>query len=241
MQDQQPENTALPKPAPPAEHPKKRGGGPRTPEGKRRSSLNATRHQLTSKVYIATPEESEAYNSHIAAYMEALAPVGLLETELAVLIAGDRWRCKRAMMIENSIFAQGYLDHAEAIDVDNSQVAEALAEGKTWIAQAHSLSLLNTYEGRLSRRADKNIAQLTEMQTRRKEAYTQAQKEAIQLAQLAEAQDAVYDPGDDFQPASAHGQFVYSAIEIARVRDRRERLDLASKVINRPGDFKKAA
>ena len=79
-------------------------------------------------------------------------------------------------MIENSVFAQGYLDHAEAIDVDNSQVAEALAEGKTWTAQAHSLSLLTTYEGRITRRADKNTAQLTEMQTRRRESYAHGTK-----------------------------------------------------------------
>jgi hypothetical protein len=124
---------------------------------------------------------------------------------------------------------------------DNSQVAEALAEAKTWTAEAHSLSLLNTYEGRISRRADKNIANLTAMQTQRKEKYAHAQREAIQLEQLAEAQDAVYDPGDDFQPASAHGEFVYSALEIARVRDRRNRLDRAWEVVNRPCPVKKAA
>jgi hypothetical protein len=225
----------------PPSQPGKRGGGPRTPEGRRRSSLNATRHQLTSKVYIATPQESDAYNAHTAAYMEALAPVGLLETELATLIAADRWRCKRAIMIENSMFAQGYLDHAEAIDVDNSQVAEALAEAKTWTAQANSLSLLTTYEGRITRRADRNMAQFTELQTRRKEAYAEAQKEAIRLVQLSEQAGEIYEPADDFEPASAHGQFVYSAPEIARVRDRRERLDLAWEVINHPERFKKAA
>jgi hypothetical protein len=240
MTEHQTENTAAigQPPAGPAE---KKKGGPRTSEGKRRSSLNATRHQLTSKVYIATPEESESYNSHIAAYMEALAPAGLLESELAILIAMDRWRLKRASMIENSIFAQGYLDHAETIDVDNSQVAEALAEGKTWTSQAHSLSLLNTYEGRISRRVDKNMAHLNEMQTRRREVYTQAQKEAIRLVELAELQGEVYEPGGDFEPAAAHGQFVYSAPEIARVRDRRERLDLAWEVINHPERFKKVA
>jgi hypothetical protein len=58
-------------------------------------------------------------------------------------------------MIENSIFVQGCLDHAEALDVENSQIAEALAEGKTWTD--HSLSPLTTYEGRITRRADKNM------------------------------------------------------------------------------------
>jgi hypothetical protein len=221
--------------------PEKKKGGPRTPEGRRRSSLNATRHQLTSKVYIATPEESDAYNAHIAAYMEALAPVGLLENELAFLIAADRWRQKRAIMLENSVFAQGYLDHAEAIDVDNSQVAEALAEAKTWIAQAQSLALLTTYEGRITRRADRNMAQLIEIQTKRREAYAEAQKEAIRLVQLSEQAGEIYEPSDDFEPASAHGQFVFSAAEIARIRDRRERLDLAREVINHPERFKKVA
>ena len=240
MSEHQTEETAAAASHPPA-GPEKKKGGPRTAEGRRRSSLNARRHQLTSKVYIATPEESDAYIALTAAYVEALAPVGLLETELATLIAADRWRCKRAVMIENSIFAQGYLDHAEAIDVDNSQVAEALAEGKTWTSQGHSLSLLTTYEGRITRRADKNMAQLAEMQIRRKEAYAEAQKEAIRLEQLSETAGEVYEPGDDFEPASAHGQFVYSAPEIARIRDRRERLDLAWEVINHPERFKKAA
>ncbi len=241
MSDHQTEDTTTQTQAPPAEPPQKKKGGPRTAEGKRRSSLNATRHQLLSKTYIATPEESEAFGGHMSAYREALDPVGFLESELATLIAMDRWKIKRALMIENSIFASGYLDHAEAIDVDNSQVAEALAEAKTWTAEAHSLSLLNTYEGRISRRADKNIAQLIAMQAQRKEKYVQAQREAIHLVELAEAQDAVYEPGDDFQPASAYGEFVYSAPEIARVRDRKNRLNLAWEVINRPDRFKKAA
>jgi hypothetical protein len=241
MSEHQTENTTAPIQAPPAEPPQKKKGGPRTLEGKRRSSLNATRHQLLSKTYIATPEESSSFNAHMAAYREALAPVGLLESQLSTLIAMDRWRIFRAAMIENSIFAQGYLDHAEAIDVDNSQVAEALAEAKTWTAEAHSLSLLNTYEGRISRRVDKNMAQLIALQTQRKERYGIAQSEAVKLVQLAEAQDAVYDPGDDFQPASAHGEFVYSAPEIARVRDRKNRLDRAWTAINHPDKFKKAA
>ena len=239
MSDIQTENNAAASPSLAA--PEKKKGGPRTAAGRRRSSLNATRHQLTSKVYIATPEESEAYNAHTAAYMEALAPVGLLETELAILIAADRWRQKRAIMLENSVFADGYLAHAEAIDVDNSQVAEALAEAKTWTAQAHSLCLLTTYEGRITRRTDKNMAQLTDLQAKRREAHAEAQKEAIRLVQLSEAAGEVYEPGDDFEPAGAHGEFVFSAPEIARVRDRRERLDLAWEVVNHPERFKKVA
>ena len=65
-------------------------------------------------------------------------------------------------------------------------------------------------------------------------------REAIHLVELAEAQDAVYDPGDDFQPASAYGEFVYSAPEIARVRDRKNRLNLAWEAVNRPDKLQKS-
>ena len=170
MSEHQTEDTTAPTQAPPAEPPQKKKGGPRTVEGKRRSSLNATRHQLLSKTYIATPEESNAFNAHMAAVSRSPGPcrpprkpIGHPHRDGSV----EKF-CGR-LSIENSIFAQGYLDHAEAIDVDNSQVAEALAEAKTWTAEAHSLSLLNTYEGRISRRVDKNMAQLIAMQTQRKE------------------------------------------------------------------------
>ena len=44
----------------------------------------------------------------------------------------------------------------------------------------------------------------------RREAYALTQNEAIRLAQLA-ASEGEDDPGDDFEPASATGQFVFSA------------------------------
>jgi hypothetical protein len=66
-------------------------------------------------------------------------------------------------------------------------------------------------------------------------------KEAIRLVQLARAAGEVCEPAADFEPASAHGEFVYSAPEIVRVRDRRDRLDLAWEVINHPERFKKMA
>ena len=42
--------------------------------------------------------------------------------------------------------------------------------------------------------------------------------------QEAELRGEVYEPEDDFLPASAHGQFVYSPTEIHRILDRRARI-----------------
>jgi len=64
--------------------------GPRTEEGKKRSSLNAFRHGLTGHIVIHTPDQ-QAFQKHCDAIRESLAAVGALETTLAQSIAQDYW------------------------------------------------------------------------------------------------------------------------------------------------------
>jgi hypothetical protein len=198
--------------------------GPRTPAGKRRASFNAFKHGLTSKVHVHTPEESEAFRAHCQAYLAELAPVGIQETDLVQAIAENRWRLKRARALENNIFAEGVNLHAGETESGDAEIDNALAEGKTWIEQARFLALITVYEQRINRSLEKDMAELRALQAARREAYKQAQQEAIHLMQEAEARGEIYEPEDDFLPASAHRQFVYSPAEIHRVLDRRARI-----------------
>jgi hypothetical protein len=213
-----------PEPQPPAPSAPNPRGGPRTPEGKRRCSLNACKTLLTSKVHLCSPAEQPAFDAHMAAYKEALAPVGILETELVVEIAKTRWRLKRSASLEDSIFSSGHLDYANEMNTGDDAVDSCLAEGKVWKEQAHNLILLSLYETRFRRAVEKDMAALDALQAKRKEAYAQAQNEAIRLAQLAASQGEEYDPGDDFVPASAYGEFVFSTPDLLRVLDRRNRV-----------------
>ena len=88
--------------------------GPRTEEGKRRSSLNAFRHGLTGQIVILTPEDQAAFRKHCDAIREALAPVGALELDLAQAIAEDKWRLNRARALENAVFTLGLQKHSYA-------------------------------------------------------------------------------------------------------------------------------
>jgi hypothetical protein len=216
-------------------------GGPKTPEGKRRSSLNAIKTLITSKVHLCSPEEQPAYDAHMAAYKEALAPVEILETELAAEIAKMKWRQKRASSVEDSIFSQGHLDHAGNMNTGDVAVDSCLAEGLVWKEQAKNLLLISLYETRMRRALEKDMAALEAMQTKRKEAYTQAQNEAIRLAQLAASEGEEYDPGDDFLPASAYGEFVFAEPDLLRVLDRRDRVSRSWDIKKRPPTFPKAA
>ena len=66
--------------------------GPRTEEGKKRSSLNALRHGITGQVTTMTDEDRAAHDKLSSALMKDLAPEGAMETQLAQRIATDSWR-----------------------------------------------------------------------------------------------------------------------------------------------------
>jgi hypothetical protein len=147
--------------------------GPRTPEGRKRSSLNAFRHGLTGQIVVQTPEDQEAFNKHCNGIREALAPVGALEIDLAQAIAEDRWRLNRARALENAIFALGQSEDVSQ-DSGNPDVDAALAQGRTWMAHARELNLLTTYESRIRRSVEKNTAELRALQAQRKTATAEA-------------------------------------------------------------------
>ena len=149
--------------------------GPRTSEGRKRSSLNAVRHGLTGQIIVHTREDQEAFTKHCDGIREALAPVGALEIDLAQAIAEDRWRLNRARALENSIFALGQIDNCPE-DSDNPDVDAALAQGLTWMAHARELQLLSLYESRIRRSVEKNTAELRALQAERKAAIARSKR-----------------------------------------------------------------
>jgi hypothetical protein len=133
--------------------------GPRTPEGKRICRLNAYRHGLTSRLCVFAPEEKQAYDKHCKVVLEAFAPVGDFERDLAQSIADDRWRLKRARAIEASTFALGQRKYA-ADTIGHPEVDAAFAQARTWSQEARNLQLLTVYEQRIHRAIEKNMAKL---------------------------------------------------------------------------------
>jgi len=79
-----------------------RSTGPRTVEGKRRSSLNAVRHGLLARTPVLLHVEAEEdWEAHVMATVDALAPVGHVETMLAERIALLSWRLGRVARYES--------------------------------------------------------------------------------------------------------------------------------------------
>ena len=135
--------------------------GPRTPEGKARTRLNAVRHGLTSREFVFSPEDAALYTQHAADLHSHYLPQGPIETQLVNSIASSLWRLDRAAAIEEGIFAIAL--HPESSEDD------ALAPARAWLADSRSLGLLTTYESRIRRALAADKAELAKLQQSRTE------------------------------------------------------------------------
>ena len=192
-------------------------GGPKTDAGKQRIRLNAYKHGLTGQIQTFTAEEHEAFEKHCNSIVEALAPAGILEQELAQSIAEDKWRLNRARALESGIFALG-----QSREFDEP-VAQALTKAKTWLAESKNLQLLSLYGQRIQRSIEKSMVELRTLRAERLAARQEAVEEAILLTQLAKSKGETYQPAADIPSRS----FVFSSAEMELLMYRKQRLDEA--------------
>ena len=202
-----------------AQFPKEPTGptGPRTEAGKQRTRLNAYKHGLTGQIHLFTAEEHAAFEQHCQSIVQALAPAGALEQQLAQFIAEDHRRLNLARALESGIFALGQLV------VLDEPLDQSLAPAKTWLEESRNLQLLTLYQQRIERSIARNMAELRTLRAERTAARQKALEEATLLAQLAKSKGETYNPAADF-PSQ---EFVFSSAEIERLIAREQRLDEA--------------
>jgi hypothetical protein len=188
--------------------------GPKTIEGKSRSSRNNLRHGLTGQVTVMPNEDREVHDTFCNELIEGFQPETPIEQQLAQSIAEDSWRLNRARAIENNMFALGHAGQHRETHI-------ALADAKTFQDQAAQFNLLTIYEQRINRTLQRNLKLLHELQAQRKAQREHDMEEAQLLAQLSLANGQAYDPNKD--------GFVFSNAEINLWIDRNNRLNAARK------------
>ena len=201
--------------------------GPKTVEGRKRSSMNALPHGLTGQVTTMTEEDRAAHHQFSQALIQSLAPEGAMEIQLAQRIATDSWRLNRASAIEDNLFALGLHQNAGQLCPDHEQIDAALTTARVFTEESHQLQILTLYEQRLNRALQKNLALLQSLQAARKVQRAIEMNEASRLLQLSEMNGVEYQPAKD--------GFVFSTTEIHSRLDRQQRLHQAWKT-----DFSKS-
>ena len=150
-----------------------RSRGPRTPEGKARSSRNALTHTLTAEKaldFLLQNENRESYLDTLRAYREEYQPWGQTENDLVEEIVNARWFLRRSWTFQ-----------ANVIDITADQNQD---EADEWYEPQHvgrrmglafikcaqespSLALLNRYSARHGRDYHRALDKLRELQKER--------------------------------------------------------------------------
>jgi hypothetical protein len=188
--------------------------GPTSPDGKHRSSLNATRHGLTGRVVVLPSEDMKVYEVFSQELIASLDPKTPLERELAQTVVDQQWRLNRVRTIEDAMLAVA--DAQSETRADHPAVDSALAAGQAFLENSKAFVNLTIYEQRIHRIMEKALAQLKQLQAERKVLEQAQMEEALKLQRLHESQGKPYDPQAD--------GFVFSSADLCREAALRERL-----------------
>ncbi len=187
--------------------PRTKSMGPRTPEGKARSAMNAMRHGLTGRVVVLPSEDMTIYRAFCKELMDELAPETPLERQYAQTFCDTQWRLNRARSYEDNMLALGHFEHADSIDVDDPRSLAALTAAKVFRENSKAFANLSLYEQRLARQQKEALRQLEELQTKRRAAAKQTSIDAARAEAKAKTEAAA---------APTTNQFVFSPPTIGR-------------------------
>jgi hypothetical protein len=158
--------------------------GPRTEEGKQRSSQNALKHGLFStKSFLLPGENQEEFDKLLYRYNRDHLPKGVTEEDLVRHLAQTEWRRRRI----------------PALEADSIQ--KSLESGDAERKFMHTYSI---YDQRFNRIVQATLKTLAELQAKRKRDSAVHFRIAIVLYKYNKANHIPWNPADDgfvFSPA----------------------------------------
>ena len=144
--------------------------GPKTPETKSKTSLNAVKTGLTGRTVLLPGDDAELYEAHVAHFFARHRPAGEAEQNVVQSLADAEWRLQRIPSLEMGIYALGHLEFADQFPTEEPEVRKHLIQAKVYLAYERQLKNLSLQESRLRRQRQKDEVALRELQDRRREA-----------------------------------------------------------------------
>jgi hypothetical protein len=154
----------------------RRSTGPRSADGKARSSLNALKHGLRAQTTVLPGENIADFHALVDDFEDQFQPATALEWTLLRQLADAEWRMRRVPHIEAGVLAkklhesrEHYEAHPDQLpgdpDLEESFLVGAMAASDA--AGSDVLSKLSRYEARLSHRYFRALEHLRRAQERR--------------------------------------------------------------------------
>jgi hypothetical protein len=189
--------------------------GPKTPQGKKRASLNAIKHGFTGRTVVYTEAELPHYESLCKDYREEFSPKGRLEADLVQELADLRWSLNGIRAREANLLALESVSGKLDIDTGDPDINSALAAAASLHENTKALATLSIYEQRKMRAFEKTLKQLKELQTERRQATAVDLFRAAVFAQVVQKTEPDWIPAND--------GFVCSSAELDLYRKRSDR------------------
>lgn len=148
--------------------------GPRTPEGKAKSRLNALAHGLTAQTAVLPGEDPDQLEALSAALMKQLKPRGVVQRIIAERIVSLAWKLRRVARAEEDVAMQmrkrrGY--DRIGRDLGRADGPRMLAEsirynGERYLGESHDtrLTRLTEYELKLDAALRAGVRELMRLQ-----------------------------------------------------------------------------
>jgi len=133
--------------------------GPATPEGKERSSHNATKHGLSSRRILIDGESEEDLQYLRVYWMRQLQPQTPAEREVADEVVAAEWRVRRCQEAEASLLS------AEIRKTNSESIGEAF---KSLAENSRALDLLQRYMSAAQRDFDRALKRFHDVVARRR-------------------------------------------------------------------------
>ena len=141
--------------------------GPRTAEGKQRSSRNALKHGLCALDPLIPGEDPEAFQEHFCEIELDLKPATAIESNLVEQIADVSWRLKRLSRIEAAVITAFYDATAEQPLNQGNDTDQLLGKALAHHDRLDALNRLSRYEAQLSRRYHRALKEFRDTRQRR--------------------------------------------------------------------------
>ena len=136
--------------------------GPRTAEGKKRSSLNALKHGLRAKEPLIPGENRDDFYRHGAELEFHLRPANPVEENLVEQIIDITWRLKRCARIESALINELFDSTAEQPENQDADRNRLLGKALAPDSRLAVLNRLDRHEAHLGRRYHSAMKELRE-------------------------------------------------------------------------------
>jgi hypothetical protein len=203
--------------------------GPRSDEGKAKSSMNAVKTGLTGRTVLLPTDDIHAYHDHLDRHFLKFAPANDDEKALTQSIADTEWRLLRIAPLEAGLYAVGRRKLADLFPEEKDPAnRQALIDTEIFTTYRRDFTNLSLQERRLRNQRNADVAELEKLQNDRRE------KQAADLKRATALYKSTRKLGVPFEPAFFG--FVFS---LADLEDRINREQAAAFAQGQPSDFNK--